>query len=59
MNNPAYNALGQLIKSFDPKKPVGDVLEKIRSGMKKPSAAQIDKQKANERMQILHGQRDK
>ena len=58
-NNPAYNALGQLIKTFDPKQPVGDVLGKVRSGMKKPSAVQIDKQKAEDRMAILHGGKHK
>jgi hypothetical protein len=57
--NPAYNVLGQLIKTYDPRQPVGDVLARVRSGTKKPSAAVVDKQKAENRMAILQGGKDK
>lgn len=57
--NPAYSALGQLIKTYDPRQPIGDVLGKVRSGLAKPSAAIVDKQKAEERIAILQGQKAK
>jgi hypothetical protein len=57
--NPAYHVLGNLIKTYDPRQPVGDVLGKVRSGTKKPSAAAVDKQKADTRMAILQGENKK
>jgi hypothetical protein len=57
--NPAYNVLGHLIKTYDPRQPVGNVLERVRSGLKKPTAAVVDKQKAEHRMAILQGENNK